>query len=83
MKIMVSMVMIGMIASAWAAPLKVGDYVVREDFEGPDAVHGWGPAPGIEPGFQGGHAIAFAGPAAEGVPSPVTGSRPLRCEGIC
>jgi hypothetical protein len=62
------MVMIGMVAGVWAAPLKVGDVVLHQDFEGADAVQGWGPPIAVEPGFQGGHAMAFANSAQPGVP---------------
>ncbi len=75
-------VVLGVAATAaLAAPLKVGDVFLRQDFEGPDAVQGWGPPPGTEPGYQGGHAIAFANPATEGTPmvaSYVLKAEPLR-----
>ncbi len=71
-------VVLGLAAAASAAPPKVGDVVLYNDFEGPQALQGWGPQPALEPGYHGGHAIAFSNPPAGG--APAAGSYALQPE---
>jgi endoglucanase len=78
----VVLMMLGSMAAHGSAhaqeALKVGDVVFQADFEGEDALKGWIGGPGLAPGYESDHAIAFANPPEGG--RPVIGQLVLPAE---